>query len=163
MGPVALMLHHMKALGWTLSDRLAITRRLGTTMHLTKGEDQLFDHLLREDLRRMIWARDVAVRNRGDLREIAGTNIDYTSTVQMMCAKKKKGGTVPDGQENRDSFQLSPKQRVCTRSILGGAVPTGERLFKAGLRKTALCLFCLTGQRETTKHLWWECKDTEEC
>ena len=127
MGPVAMMLHHMKALGWTLSDRLAITKRHGTTMHLTKGEDQLFDHWLREDLRRMIWARDLAVRNRGDLREIAGTNIDYTSTVQMMCAKKKQkrqGGTVPDGQENRDSFQLSPKQRVCTRSILGGAVPT---------------------------------------
>ena len=59
-------------------------------MHLTNGEDQLFDHWLREDLRRMILARDVAVRNRGDLREIAGTNIDHTSTVQMMCAKKPK-------------------------------------------------------------------------
>ena len=70
---------------------------------------------------------------------------------------------MPAGQENRDSFQLSSKQPGCTRSILGGAVPTGERLFKAGLRKTALCLFCLTGQRETTKHLWCECKDTEEC
>ena len=57
MGPVALMLHHMKALGWTLSDRLAITRRLGTTMHLTKGEEQLFDHWLREDLRRTIWGQ----------------------------------------------------------------------------------------------------------
>ena len=90
MGPVALMLHHMKALGWTLSDRLAITKRHGTTMHLTTGEDQLFDHWLREDLRGMICARDVAVRSSGDLREIAGTNIDYTSTVQMMCAKKNK-------------------------------------------------------------------------
>ena len=37
------MLQHMKALGWTLSDRLVITRRHGTTVHLTKGEDQLFD------------------------------------------------------------------------------------------------------------------------
>ena len=49
------------------------------------------------------------------------------------------------------------------RSILGGAVPTGERLFKAGLRKTALCPFCLKGDVETTKHMWWECAATEEC
>ena len=49
------------------------------------------------------------------------------------------------------------------RSILGGAVPTGERLFKAGLRKTDLCPFCLKGDVETTKHMWWECAATEEC
>ena len=49
MGPDSVMRHHMKALVWTLSDRSAITRRHGTTMHLTKGEDQLFDHWLRED------------------------------------------------------------------------------------------------------------------
>ena len=49
MEPVSVMLHHMKVLVWILSDRLAITRRHGTTMHLTKGEDQLFDHWLRED------------------------------------------------------------------------------------------------------------------
>ena len=33
------------------------------------------------------------------------------------------------------------------RSILG-AVPTGERLFKAGLRKTALCPSCVKGDVE---------------
>ena len=49
------------------------------------------------------------------------------------------------------------------RSILGGAVPTGERLIKAGLRKTALCPFCLKRDVETTKHMWWECEATEEC
>ena len=49
------------------------------------------------------------------------------------------------------------------RSILGSAVPTGERLYKARLRKTALCPFCLTGDIETTKHMWWECTATVEC
>ena len=46
----------------------------GTTMHLTKGEDQLFH----------------ARGNREDLRGIAGTNIDHASTVQMMRAKKTR-------------------------------------------------------------------------
>ena len=53
-GPVSVMLKHMGALGWTMNQQLVITRRHGTMMHLTKGEDQLFDHWLREDLRRMI-------------------------------------------------------------------------------------------------------------
>ena len=169
------MFQHRKTLVWTLSDQLVITRKHGTRMHLTKGEDQLFDHWLREDLRRAIWSRDAALRNREDLRGIAGSNIDYASTVQMMRAKKtkKRKGTVaehvqnprvddPGGQEIQDSFLLSPNQRGCM-TILGGAVPTGERLFKAGLRKTVLCPFCLTGERESTRHLWWECPATEEC
>ena len=173
-GPISVLFQHMKILGWTLSDQLVITRKHGTKMHLTKGEDQLFDHWLREDLKRAIWSRDAAVRNREDLRGIAGTNIEYASTVQMMRAKKlreeklqnlSKNPSVdePGGQENQDSFLLSPNQRGCMRSILGGAVPTGERLFKAGLRRTALCPFCLKGEIETTKHLWWECTATEEC
>ena len=36
-------------------------------------------------------------------------------------------------------------------------------MFNAGLRKTALCPFCLKGDVETTKHMWWECAATEEC
>ena len=85
--------------------------------------------------------------------------------------RKRNGGTAqpvqdqsvdePRGQENQDSFQLNPKQRECMRSILDGAVPTGERLFKAGLRKSSVS-FCLTGERETTRHLCWECTATEE-
>ena len=67
-GPISVMFQHMKNLGWTLSDQLVITRKHGTKMHLTKGEDQLFDHWFREDLRRAIWSRDAAVRNRQDLR-----------------------------------------------------------------------------------------------
>ena len=136
----------------------------------------MFDRWLREDLRRAIWSRDQAIRNREDLRGIAATNIDYASTVQMMRAKKtkKRGEKVAEpcqnpsidelgGQENQERFQLNANQRGCMRSILGGAVPTGERLFKARLRKTALCLFCLKGDVETTKHMWWECAATEEC
>ena len=116
-----------------------------------KSEDQLFDHWLREDLRRAICARDQAIRNREDLKGIAGANIDFASTVQMMRAKKtmKRGEKVaepcqnpsidePGRQENQERFQLNANQKGCMRSILGGAVPTGERLFKARLRKTAL-------------------------
>ena len=91
-GPVSVLFQHMKILGWTLADQLVITRKYGTRMHLTKGEDQLFDHWLREDVRRAIWSRDQAIRNREDLKGIAGTNIDYASTVQMMRAKKQKKG-----------------------------------------------------------------------
>ena len=89
-GPVSVLFQHMKILGWSLSDQLVITRKYGTKMHLTKGEDQLFDHWLREDLRRAIWSRDQAKRNRKDLKGIAGSNIDYASTVQVLRAKKKK-------------------------------------------------------------------------
>ena len=40
-GPVSVMMKHVGALGWTLNEQLVITRRHGTMMHLTKGEDQL--------------------------------------------------------------------------------------------------------------------------
>ena len=89
-GPISVLSQHVKILGWTLSDQLVITRKHGTKMQLIKGEDQLFDHWLREDLRRAIWSRDAAIRNREDLKGIAGTNIDYASTVQMMRAKKNE-------------------------------------------------------------------------
>ena len=175
-GPVSVLLQHMKMLGWTLSDQLVITRKYGTKMHLTKGEDQLFDHWLREDLRRAIWSRDQAIRNRKDLKGIAGSNIDYASTVQLLRAKKtkKRGEKIaescqnpsidePGGHEYQERFKLNANLRGSLRSILGGAVPTGERLHRAKLRKTALCPFCLSGDIETTKHMWWECTATEEC
>ena len=57
-GPVSAMLKHMGALGWTLNEQLVITRRHGTMMHLTKERISLFDHWLREDLRRMIWTKE---------------------------------------------------------------------------------------------------------
>ena len=63
-GPIFVLFQHVKILGWTLSDQLVISRKHGTKMHLIKGEDQLFDHWLREDLRRAIWSRDAAIRNR---------------------------------------------------------------------------------------------------
>ena len=79
------------------------------------------------------------MRSREDLRGIAGTNIDYASTVQMMPAKKNQKKEVrtaepaqdqsvdePGGQENQDSFQLNPKQRGCMRAILGGVVQQKE-------------------------------------
>ena len=62
----------------------------------------------------------------------------------------------PGGYEHQERFKLNANQRGSLRSILGGAVPTGERLYKAKLRKTALCPFCLTRDIETTKHMWWE-------
>ena len=114
-GPISVMFQHMKILGWTLSDQLVITRKHGTKMHLTKGEDQLFDHCFREDLRRAIWSRDAAVRNREDLREIAGTNIDYASTVQMMRAKKRR--------REREKLQNLVKIRVLM-SLVGRRIKT---------------------------------------
>ena len=39
-GPVSVLFQHMKILGRTLSNQLVITRKYGTKMHLTKGEDQ---------------------------------------------------------------------------------------------------------------------------
>ena len=69
----------------------------------------------------------------------------------------------PGGHEYQERFELNANLRGSLRSILGGAVPTGERLHRIKLRKTALCPFCLSGDIETTKHMWWECTATEEC
>ena len=109
----------------------------GAIMHLTKSEDQLFNHWLREDLRRAIWSRDQAIRNREDLKGIAGTNIDYASTVQMLRAKKTKrrGEKLLNHVRTQVSMNLEgmrikkgSNQRGNMRSILGGAVPTGEKI-----------------------------------
>ena len=36
-------------------------------------------------------------------------------------------------------------------------------MHRAKLRKTVLCPICLSGDIETTKHMWWECTNTEKC
>ena len=113
------------------------------------------------------------MKNRKDLQGTAGISIDYMSTVQMMRSRKTKKKDretepmqsaqmdEPGGGQTQDRHQLNPKQRGYMRSILGGAVLTGERLITAGLRQTALCPFCLTGETEDIKHLW-QCPATEE-
>ena len=141
--PISVLFQHVKILGWTLSDQLVITRKYGTKMHLTKGEDQLFDHWLREDMRRAIWSRDQAIRNEHGLCvHCSDDESQKHEEKRRNIAEPCQNPSIdePGGQENQERFQLNANQRGCMRSVLGGAVPTGERLFERRCRDNQACV-----------------------
>jgi len=86
-----------EVLRWRISDELVITRECGVMVHLTEEDDLLFNHMLREDLRKLMW-RQGAVISRNKLGvEVMEKGIDYGSTVRVVRMKKKprkEGGVV---------------------------------------------------------------------
>ena len=77
-----------EAVGWKVYPNLEIQRRDGGMLHLTEGEDGLFDHLLRADLRTTVWQSDTKMNRREEFNGIRG-GVDYEATVKPMREKIK--------------------------------------------------------------------------
>ena len=58
-----------------------------------------------------------------------------------------------------DRLKLTREERGTLRSIQAGALPTGHRLFKAGLRVAPMCLACEKEEDDVLEHSLWECKN----
>ena len=56
-GPVTLLAHVFEVLRWEMNEDLVITREKGGKLLFHEGEDGLFDHILREDMRKAVHRR----------------------------------------------------------------------------------------------------------
>ena len=97
-GAASVLGQAMAAVGWKLETDLYITRENGGKLHLTEGEDGLFDLMFRADLRQAVSLRDTRMYKR---REFDGIRkgVDYEATVKPMRErfkpKKNKAGARP--------------------------------------------------------------------
>lgn len=134
----------MAAVAWKLETNLYITRKNGVKLHLTEGEDGLFDHMLRADLRQPVWLRDTRMYKR---REFDGIRkgVVFEATVKPMRGRfkpeKNKAGVWPirsekeaDGiKEQIARYKMSPDQRAVFRTMLNGSLAVCARLRGARL------------------------------
>ena len=102
-GPAVLLAKVLKEIHWEMDEELCCTRQSGGKIHLVKGEDGLFDHILRTDLRRAIIERCNPIVDREEFQGIKENGIDYAATVKLSRAKygkakssEKTGTSNPD-------------------------------------------------------------------
>jgi len=182
-GPISIAAQILQEIRWEMDDNLICTRKKGGKVSLIGGEDGLFDHILRADLRRAMWERSGPFKDReefeGGLQE---KGIDYEATVKLSREKygrqkaKKENGYIlvrpnmedvlADHKTQRyacegDRYKLSKEKRGILRSIQSGSIMTGHRLFRAGLRPTAVCLTCETALDDTLEHAFWGCENND--
>ena len=151
-----------------------ITRRRGGKLSLVSGDDKLFSHLLRQDLRRALWRRGFFTTGkdrhfREEFDGVPAAGIDYDMTVRLYRKPRRKvGGSKrgasssrsltdePGRPNNLHPFVLNAAQRGACRLIWAGAIHTGERLHQQGMCSSSRCLFCCDGS-ETYEHVCWDC------
>ena len=106
-----------KTIGWKLGADLYIERRNGGTLHLTEGEDGLFDHMLRADLRQTVWLKDTRMNRRTEFDGIR-KGVGYEATVKPMREKikprKDKNGVRPTQTEKEaDGVKQQAQDAKC--------------------------------------------------
>lgn len=106
-------------------------------------------HNLRDQLRKMVW-QETPFTSRLDFHDAHHDLIDYPSTVALCrrgfhFAKAKLSLT-----------KLSPRKFLHLRTLLTGAIYSGERLWKANQVPSPECVFC-PAKVESVEHLLWEC------
>ena len=94
----------MAEFGWEMGEDLIITRRQlrcggngrqltgekgknTGQMSLVEGEDGMFDHLLRSDLRKGLLQRSLPIKEREEFGGLQESGIEYGATVALMRAK----------------------------------------------------------------------------
>ena len=127
-GVVAILEQVAKYLGWLIQGDLTIERTKGGEIHLTRRDDNLFHHILRQDLRKFVWKTIPAEKKEYGI-EMATQGVDYEFTDKLMRAKqstvKKKTGTKPanlveemPGQRERHELHQMTAQQRATACIL---------------------------------------------
>ena len=94
----------MAEFGWEMDEELVITRRqlrcggngnlltgekgkITGQLSLVEGEDGMFDHILRSDLRKALIERSIPINEREEFGGLQENGIEYGSTVALMRAK----------------------------------------------------------------------------
>jgi len=138
-GPVGNLQAAAKHLGhsWLEPDTLKADAWDGHAIPLLEMPGMKFAHELRECARHCMWSR--SAKRRKDMRGL-DQGVDVEATTQLLRTSLS------------DQLNLG-----LLRSILAGAVVTGERAGKAGLACTSFCKFCDCITVESVHHLFWEC------
>ena len=132
------------------------------------GVDLLFSHILREDLRRWLWAKLPTSKYDG-----VEKGIDYASTVRHYRAKYSKGANKagahrqvrgsekPGEDEEAAQYKMDKVDRGLLRCIWAGGMNSSSLLFRAKLVSSPTCPLCGAGV-EDDQHLFWACPCTEK-
>ena len=80
----------MRDIGWELTPTLMITRWKGGELSFLGGEETLFRHILRADLRHAIWRNAPRLKTREQVTDVAQQGIDYDVTVRLVRSKREK-------------------------------------------------------------------------
>jgi hypothetical protein len=104
--------------------------------------------------------------------------IDYASTVKLSREKYGKNKAsrkneyvknMPDVHDilidaekqqfgcEMDRLKMTKQERGTLRSIQADALPTGHRLYRAGLRPAPICLACEREKDDSLEHAFWGC------
>ena len=141
-------------IGWTIEADLSITRADGSRFHLVEGEDGLFDHILRADLKKVVWKNSLQIERRAEFEGSQVTGVDWEATMkpyrEKVKPKKNKDGVRPMLTEQEASGlreqcghnKMPIAQRSIFRKMIYGSCATGERTRAAKLTKTAICIYC---------------------
>ena len=164
-GPVEILRENMRALGWRHERGWRFMRQNGGSIDLLHGEDGLFLHLVREDLREMVWHTSPPLRQREEFAGVADQGVDYEETMRAFRAKKSKKNKFGERRievedEGYYEHKMSKDDRINFRVMVTGSMTTGHRMRvgAAGLRSAGICIFCKKVGREDLRHVYWECE-----
>ena len=153
-GPVGVLAKAVKLLGWCWDTPWHFTLQSEDALPLLEGPDGRWKHVLRHELRLMVWKEPQFV-NRQDLAGAHSDSIAYDATVALVQRKISTAETTSTSKWPK-KVTLTPAQGMHLRTLLSGSVHTRCRLLKAGLVKSSLCLFCLQ-EDEDAEHIFWKC------
>ena len=88
-GPCSVLCDTLEDVGWSINSKLVIQRRNGGQVHLVEGEDALFSHILREDIRRKVLRKSRPLKNREEFQGLE-KGADYETTVHYLRNKTTK-------------------------------------------------------------------------
>ena len=94
---------------------------------------------------------EVAFTSRQDFHDAHADAIDYPNTVALV----RKGSLY--SKVKRRHVAISPRKFLHMRTLLAGAIYSGERLLKGNQVTNSICPFCQE-DIETVEHLLWKCK-----
>ena len=171
-GPLHTLDHICQDLWWSINKDFIMTRANGGKISFLKGEDKIFTHLIRMDLRKAVWKKNKELNKpeKNRLYEAdKGIVFDYETTTKATRAKfrkisgterpNKEGADLPTGIELEEKKKMTNRTRGLFRQMTEGGIWTGHKMKSAGLRKTAVCPICKNHADEDEEHVIWGCQE----
>ena len=141
-GPIAKLFAAIDTLGWAWVEPFVLRLQDGRELHILQTSRSLWDHEVREALRRALWRRAAARRH-----DMEGLEVGLDVHATMALYQRKS---------------TSEYERGVLRSVFAGAVCTRATLHKAGVVDSPLCAYCKR-EVEDTDHMWWRCSEWQHC
>ena len=173
---MAVLLEISEWLGWKIDPILTIHREREGSIPLVDGDDSLFWHVVRQDMRRAVWKRGFRTGKDEHFREefdgIQEDGIDYGATVKDYRGKRRSGkssqgsysgSTLSDQQghpKELNRFRMSEGDRGACRILWSGGLVYSTRLYKHGIIKSKRCTHC-GAEKEDDVHALWDCPPFE--